>query len=145
MFWSSYAIVAHLAGRHTTNRVKIINQRMVLQGFITYAMWAMIGAFLAGTCAVLLHSDKKLAISVCVVPIAVVVFAWIGLPASGFSFMETATIANNIEEKYSFEILDSVYSAAADGDINKLQEHAKRLDQILTPNGNTILHIHITA
>ncbi|KAK1588582.1 hypothetical protein Q3G72_024747 [Acer saccharum] len=59
--------------------------------------------------------------------------------------METATIANNIEEKYSFEILDSVHSAAADGDINKLQEHAKRLDQILTPNGNTILHIHITA
>ncbi|KAK0603073.1 hypothetical protein LWI29_001124 [Acer saccharum] len=59
--------------------------------------------------------------------------------------METATIANNIEEKYSFEILDYVYSAAADGDINKLQEHAKRLDQILTPNGNTILHIHITA
>ncbi|KAK1586864.1 hypothetical protein Q3G72_006901 [Acer saccharum] len=70
-----YAIVAHLAGRHTTNRVKIINRRMVLQGFITQAM---IGAFLAGTCAVLLHSDKKLAISVCVVPIAVVVFARTG-------------------------------------------------------------------
>ncbi|KAK1588262.1 hypothetical protein Q3G72_021441 [Acer saccharum] len=55
--------------------------------------------------------------------------------------METATIANNIEEKYSFEILDSVHSAAADGDINKLQEHAKRLDQILTPNGETPLYL----
>ncbi|KAK0605147.1 hypothetical protein LWI29_023266 [Acer saccharum] len=77
MFWSSYAILAHLTRRRTTNREKIIKRRMLLQGFIGYAMLAMIGAFLAGTCAVLLHSDKKLAISACVAPVAVVVFAQI--------------------------------------------------------------------
>ncbi|KAK4857200.1 hypothetical protein QYF36_025598 [Acer negundo] len=42
--------------------------------------------------------------------------------------------------------MDSLYSAAADGDIDKFRQHAAvPLDQILTPNGNTILHIHITA
>ncbi|KAK0603969.1 hypothetical protein LWI29_010743 [Acer saccharum] len=45
----------------------------------------------------------------------------------------------------SFKLIDSLYSAAADGNIDKFQEHAGVLDQILTPNGNTILHIHITA
>ncbi|TXG46642.1 hypothetical protein EZV62_027864 [Acer yangbiense] len=67
---SSYVIVAHLAGRHTTNKVKIINRRMVLQGFIAYAMWAMIGAFLAGTCAgegrlyVVWHDRRNEAVSI---------------------------------------------------------------------------------
>ncbi|KAI9196406.1 hypothetical protein LWI28_023641 [Acer negundo] len=73
MFWSSYAILTHLTRSYTTNRKKIIGRRMILQGFIGYAMLAMIGAFLAGTCAVLLHSDKKLAISACVVPVVVFV------------------------------------------------------------------------
>ncbi|KAK3206479.1 hypothetical protein Dsin_020525 [Dipteronia sinensis] len=54
-----------------------------------------------------------------------------------------ASNSNNQEE--NFELLDSVYSAAADGDIDKFQQHGRVLDQILTPNGNTILHIHITA
>ncbi|KAK0606476.1 hypothetical protein LWI29_038146 [Acer saccharum] len=38
-------------------------------------------------------------------------------------------------------------AAAADRrwDIKKFELHSKRLDQLLTPNGNTILHIHITA
>ncbi|KAK4856501.1 hypothetical protein QYF36_018214 [Acer negundo] len=46
----------------------------------------------------------------------------------------------------SFKLIDSLYSAAADGNIDKFQQHGPvPLDQILTPNGNTILHIHITA
>ena len=53
--------------------------------------------------------------------------------------------SSNNQEINNFELMDSLYSAAADGNIDKFQEHAGVLDQILTPNGNTILHIHITA
>ncbi|KAK0603714.1 hypothetical protein LWI29_007833 [Acer saccharum] len=56
----------------------------------------------------------------------------------------TVASSSNNQEK-NFDLLDSVYSAAADGDIDKFQQHARVLDQILTPYGNTILHIHITA
>ncbi|KAI9194651.1 hypothetical protein LWI28_007960 [Acer negundo] len=57
---------------------------------------------------------------------------------------ETVASTSHNQEK-NFELLDSVYSAAADGNIDKFQQHAWVLDQILTPNGNTILHIHITS
>ncbi|KAK4856625.1 hypothetical protein QYF36_019445 [Acer negundo] len=57
---------------------------------------------------------------------------------------ETVASSSNNQEK-NFELLDSVYSVAADGDIDRFQQHAGVLDQILTPYGNTILHIHITA
>ncbi|KAK4854984.1 hypothetical protein QYF36_002956 [Acer negundo] len=57
---------------------------------------------------------------------------------------ETVASSSNNQEK-NFDLLDSVYSAAADGDIDKFQQHTGVLDQILTPYGNTILHIHITA
>ncbi|KAK0603369.1 hypothetical protein LWI29_004238 [Acer saccharum] len=53
--------------------------------------------------------------------------------------------SNSSNQEKNFDLLDSVYSAAADGEINKFQQHAGVLDQILTPNDNTILHIHITA
>ncbi|KAI9196126.1 hypothetical protein LWI28_021232 [Acer negundo] len=57
----------------------------------------------------------------------------------------TASSSSDNQEIRNFELMDSLYSAAADGDISKFEEHSKHLDQILTPNGNTILHIHITA
>ncbi|KAK2641578.1 hypothetical protein Ddye_023341 [Dipteronia dyeriana] len=54
--------------------------------------------------------------------------------------------SSNNQEINNFELMDSLYSAAADGDIDKFRQHAAvPLDQILTPNGNTILHIHITV
>ncbi|KAK1586991.1 hypothetical protein Q3G72_008339 [Acer saccharum] len=53
--------------------------------------------------------------------------------------------SNSSNQEKNFDLLDSVYSAAADGEINKFQQHAGVLDQILTPNDNTILSIHITA
>ncbi|KAK3206485.1 hypothetical protein Dsin_020531, partial [Dipteronia sinensis] len=57
----------------------------------------------------------------------------------------TASSSCDNQEIRNFELMDSLYSAAADGDISKFEEHSKQLDQILTPNSNTILHIHITA
>ncbi|KAI9195534.1 hypothetical protein LWI28_015836 [Acer negundo] len=51
----------------------------------------------------------------------------------------------NNQEIKNFEVMDSLYSAAADGDIKKFEQRSEQLDQILTPYGNTILHIHITA
>ncbi|KAK1587004.1 hypothetical protein Q3G72_008458 [Acer saccharum] len=44
----------------------------------------------------------------------------------------TVASSSNNQEK-NFDLLDSVYSAAADGDIDKFQQHARVLDQILTP------------
>ncbi|KAK0605039.1 hypothetical protein LWI29_022108 [Acer saccharum] len=59
-------------------------------------------------------------------------------------FQGSERIINN-QEIRDFELMDSLYSAAADGDFSKFEDHSNRLEQILTPNGNTILHIHITA
>ncbi|KAK0607423.1 hypothetical protein LWI29_014753 [Acer saccharum] len=46
-----------------------------------------------------------------------------------------ASVSNNQET--DFKLMDSLYSAAAGGDIKELEKNAKQLDQILTPNGNT--------
>ncbi|KAK1556377.1 hypothetical protein Q3G72_003867 [Acer saccharum] len=103
-----------------------------------------------GTCGVLLRSDKKLAISACVVLIPVLIFArLINKPvpnkmtdaaAGSESYInnnndnieETVASSSNNQEQ-NFELLDSVYSATADGDIDKFQQPAGVLDQILTP------------
>ncbi|KDO40433.1 ankyrin repeat-containing protein NPR4-like [Citrus sinensis] len=50
----------------------------------------------------------------------------------------------SVREK-NFELMDSLYKAAVEGHTDQFRAHATMLDQILTPNENTILHIHITA
>ena len=49
-----------------------------------------------------------------------------------------------VREK-NFKLMDSLYEAAVEGRVDKFEEHKEVLDQILTPNENTILHIHITS
>ncbi|KAI9194506.1 hypothetical protein LWI28_006657 [Acer negundo] len=74
MLWSSFAVFNHLSTRPATRKREFYKQISFRHLLIRYAMLAMIGAFLAGTCAVL-HNDKKLAISACVVPVAVFVIS----------------------------------------------------------------------
>ncbi|KAL9408253.1 hypothetical protein AB3S75_046749 [Citrus x aurantiifolia] len=50
----------------------------------------------------------------------------------------------SVREK-NFELMDSLYKAAVEGHTDQFRAHAQVLDQILTPNENTILHVHITA
>ncbi|KAL5781880.1 hypothetical protein ACOSP7_006909 [Xanthoceras sorbifolium] len=54
-----------------------------------------------------------------------------------------ASASNN--QPTGFRAMDELYFAAAGSNIKKFENHAKYLDQILTPNGNTILHIHISS
>ncbi|KAK1586821.1 hypothetical protein Q3G72_006430 [Acer saccharum] len=66
------AIIFHLGGSFATRVLDtrgLFKLMRLRQLFITCAMMAMIGAFLSGTFAVL-HSDRNLAISACVVPVA---------------------------------------------------------------------------
>lgn len=44
-----------------------------------------------------------------------------------------------------YKLVDSVYSAAQRGDIGALEQHKKVINKIRSPNGNTVLHIYITA
>ncbi|KAK0605198.1 hypothetical protein LWI29_024054 [Acer saccharum] len=55
---------------HTRQLIKLELGRKLLTG---YAMLAMIGAFLAGTCAVL-YDDKKLAFGACAFPVAFILY-----------------------------------------------------------------------
>ncbi|KAK2641602.1 hypothetical protein Ddye_023365 [Dipteronia dyeriana] len=64
---------------------------------------------------------------------------------SEFEKEETVMASSSNDRGKGFELIDSLYSAAADGDIKKFEQCSEQLEQILTPNGNTILHIHITA
>ncbi|KAI9195864.1 hypothetical protein LWI28_018855 [Acer negundo] len=64
---------------------------------------------------------------------------------SEFENEETMMASSSNNRGKSFELIDSLYYDAANGIISKFEEHSKTLDQLLTPNGNTILHIHITA
>ncbi|TXG74292.1 hypothetical protein EZV62_002871 [Acer yangbiense] len=73
MFLSSLAVFNHLSIRPATHKIEIYRRMSFRDLLIRYAMLAMIGAFLAGTCAVL-HNDQKLAINACVVPVAVYLF-----------------------------------------------------------------------
>ncbi|KAH9682213.1 ANK REP REGION domain-containing protein [Citrus sinensis] len=50
----------------------------------------------------------------------------------------------SVREK-NFELMDSLYKVAVEGHTDQFRAHSKMLDQIFTPNENTILHIHITA
>ncbi|KAL9410779.1 hypothetical protein AB3S75_044537 [Citrus x aurantiifolia] len=50
----------------------------------------------------------------------------------------------SVREK-NFEFMDSLYKVAVEGHTDQFRAHSKMLDQIFTPNENTILHIHITA
>ncbi|KAK9182776.1 hypothetical protein WN944_025922 [Citrus x changshan-huyou] len=45
----------------------------------------------------------------------------------------------------NFQLMDDLYEAAVEGHVGKFEEHKAVLNQILTPDENTILHIHITA
>ena len=54
-----------------------------------------------------------------------------------------ASVSNNQET--DFKLMDSLYFAAAGFNRVELENNAKQLDQILTPNGNTILHIYIVS
>ncbi|KAK0603181.1 hypothetical protein LWI29_002231 [Acer saccharum] len=79
MFFSCLAVFTHLAESsaiHVPDTRKLYKQMRFSLVLIVYAMMAMIGAFLSGTYAVL-HSDRNLAISTCVVPVAM--FAYLGL------------------------------------------------------------------
>ncbi|TXG74282.1 hypothetical protein EZV62_002861 [Acer yangbiense] len=74
MFLSSLAVFTHLLGWYYLEEHNIWSTKIRLRRFlIVFAMLAMIGAFLSGTCAVL-YRDKNLAISACVVPVAVLAF-----------------------------------------------------------------------
>ncbi|KAK1586608.1 hypothetical protein Q3G72_004195 [Acer saccharum] len=73
MFLSSLAVIYHLDATHIPYTRKLFKQMRLQQLLLGYAMMAMIGAFLSGTCAVL-HSDRNLAISACVVPVAMFAF-----------------------------------------------------------------------
>ncbi|KAK0606030.1 hypothetical protein LWI29_033364 [Acer saccharum] len=74
MFLSSLAVFTHLLGWHNLEEHNIWSTKIRLRRFlIGFAMLAMIGAFLSGTCAVL-YRDKILAISACVGPGAVLAF-----------------------------------------------------------------------
>ncbi|KAI9196528.1 hypothetical protein LWI28_024678 [Acer negundo] len=64
---------------------------------------------------------------------------------SEFENEETMMASSSNNQGKSFELIDSLYYDAANGIISKFEEHSKTLDKLLTPNGNTILHIHITA
>ncbi|KAK0604349.1 hypothetical protein LWI29_014752 [Acer saccharum] len=73
MFLSSLSVFNHLSessSTHVLDTKELFKQMMFSELLISYAMMAMIGAFLSGTCAVL-HIDKNLAISACVVPVAI--------------------------------------------------------------------------
>lgn len=59
------------------------------------------------------------------------------------TFISASSSPNDQDQ--NFQLFDSLYPAAAAGDISKFEQHSHNLDQILTPNGNTILHIHITV
>ncbi|KDO40326.1 hypothetical protein CISIN_1g039863mg, partial [Citrus sinensis] len=50
----------------------------------------------------------------------------------------------SVREK-NIQLMDNLYEAAVEGHVGKFEEHKAVLHQILTPNENTILHIHITA
>ncbi|TXG74287.1 hypothetical protein EZV62_002866 [Acer yangbiense] len=79
MFFSCLAVFTHLvesSAIHVPDTRKHNKQMRFRLVLIVYAMMAMIGAFLSGTYAVL-HSDRNLAISACVVPVAM--FAYLGL------------------------------------------------------------------
>ncbi|TXG74289.1 hypothetical protein EZV62_002868 [Acer yangbiense] len=74
MFLSSLAVFTHLFRFDSLEAHKTWNRKKRLRRFlIVFAMLAMIGAFLSGTCAVL-YRDRNLAISACVVPVAVLAF-----------------------------------------------------------------------
>ncbi|TXG74284.1 hypothetical protein EZV62_002863 [Acer yangbiense] len=77
MFWSSYAVFTHLSRWRATNTTERFKRKRLRQVLIGYALLAMIGAFVSGTCTVLLHGDKKLAISALVIPATVLVFVGI--------------------------------------------------------------------
>ncbi|KAK2641598.1 hypothetical protein Ddye_023361 [Dipteronia dyeriana] len=76
MVLSSRAVIVHLDesfATHVPDTRALFKQMRLRQLLISYAMMAMIGAFLSGTCAVL-HNNRNLAISACVVPVAMVAF-----------------------------------------------------------------------
>ncbi|KAK1587277.1 hypothetical protein Q3G72_011327 [Acer saccharum] len=80
MFFSCLAVFYHLAesifgstATHVADTRKHFKEMRLHQLFIIFAMMAMIGAFLSGTYTVL-HSDRNLAISACVVPFVVFTF-----------------------------------------------------------------------
>lgn len=60
--------------------------------------------------------------------------------STSVSFSESQYNQRNNDE---FELLDSVYYSAIKGDIEVFKQHEKEIKQILTPNGNTILHLYI--
>ncbi|ESR33367.1 hypothetical protein CICLE_v10007131mg [Citrus x clementina] len=50
----------------------------------------------------------------------------------------------SVREK-NIQFMDNLYEAAVEGHVGKFEEHKAVLHQILTPDENTIPHIHITA
>ncbi|KAI9195546.1 hypothetical protein LWI28_015931 [Acer negundo] len=79
MFFSCLAVFAYLTDSlaiHVPDTRKLYKQIRFRLVLVVYAMLAMIGAFLSGTCAVL-YSDRNLAIFVCVLPVAI--FAYLRL------------------------------------------------------------------
>ncbi|KAK0603001.1 hypothetical protein LWI29_000375 [Acer saccharum] len=77
MILSSLAVFNRLsigsASIHHQDLRKLVKNTIFGQGLIISSMVAMIGAFVSGTCAVL-RNDKSLAISACVVPVAMLAF-----------------------------------------------------------------------
>ncbi|KAK0603951.1 hypothetical protein LWI29_010534 [Acer saccharum] len=103
MFLSSLAVIYHLdesSFTHVRGLFKLMRLRQLLIG---YAMMAMIGAFLSGTCAVL-HSSRNLAISVCVMPVAM------------FAFLR---LCNNVE---SLTLFSWKFDQKADNFIEKTEQ-----------------------
>ncbi|TXG74288.1 hypothetical protein EZV62_002867 [Acer yangbiense] len=106
MFLSCLAVFNHLAvspATHVPDTRVIFKQMRLRQLLIGYAMWAMIRAFLLGTCAVL-HNNRNLAISACVVPVAM------------YAFIELVTYKADNEGKIALHV------AAGLGRVNVMQE-----------------------
>ncbi|KAK4855724.1 hypothetical protein QYF36_010247 [Acer negundo] len=61
---------------------------------------------------------------------------------TGTPSTKTDSVSNNQETDFKSMDYD-LYSSAARGDIEKFKQYANQLEQIVTPNGNTILHIYI--
>ena len=54
-------------------------------------------------------------------------------------------VAEPSQTKDNISMEPVFYNAAAEGKIEVVKKFAKPLNQLLTPNGNTVLHIHLTT
>ncbi|TXG74286.1 hypothetical protein EZV62_002865 [Acer yangbiense] len=112
MLWSSFAIFNHLSTRPATNKREFYKQISFCHLLIRYAVLAMIGAFLAGICAVL-HNDKKLAISACVVPVAVVPSAPVDFLPSSKDFKPSPLLPPRSSASTNYVVLPGVSGPSA--------------------------------